>query len=99
MAIMSTYSSKLISVSSIVTYDIYATYINPSATGKQLMRMNYIGMICFALFMGGLSTGLYCIGLSMGYLYVKMGVIISSAVHSAAEIRLTEHAEHQESRR
>lgn len=34
MAIMSTYSSELISVSSISAYDIYKTYINPKATGK-----------------------------------------------------------------
>jgi len=80
MAIMSTYSSELIAVSSIVTYDIYKTYINPEATGKQLMRINYIGMVCFALFMAAFSTALYYIGISMGYLYVMMGVIISSAV-------------------
>jgi urea-proton symporter len=80
MAIMSTYSSELIAVSSIVTYDIYRTYINKDATGKQLMRINYIGMICFALFMAAFATGLYYVGISMGYLYVMMGVIISSAV-------------------
>ncbi|KAM7213408.1 putative urea active transporter 1 [Rhypophila decipiens] len=80
MAIMSTYSSELIAVSSIVTYDIYKTYINPNATGKQLMRVNYIGMVCFALFMAAFATALYYIGISMGYLYVMMGVIISSAV-------------------
>lgn len=42
MAIMSTYSSELISISSIFSYDIYKEYFKPSATGKQLMRMNYI---------------------------------------------------------
>jgi len=84
MAIMSTYSSELIAVSSIVSYDIYKTYINPQATGKQLMRVNYIGMVCFALFMAAFSTGLYYIGISMGYLYVMMGVIISSAVLPAS---------------
>ncbi|KAL8382304.1 hypothetical protein RB595_006208 [Gaeumannomyces hyphopodioides] len=80
MAIMSTYSSELIAVSSICTYDIYKTYINPSATGKQLMRINYIGMVCFALFMAAFATALYYVGISMGYLYLMMGVIISSAV-------------------
>ncbi|KAK1755855.1 urea transporter [Echria macrotheca] len=84
MAIMSTYSSELISVSSIVTYDIYKTYINPKATGKQLMRINYIGMVCFALFMAAFATMLYYIGISMGYLYLMMGVIISSAVLPAS---------------
>ena len=84
MAIMSTYSSELISVSSISAYDIYKTYINPRATGKQLMRVNYISMSAFALFMGGFSTMLYYIGVGMGYLYLLMGVIISSAVAPAA---------------
>jgi Na+/proline symporter len=80
MAIMSTYSSELVSVSSICTYDIYKTYINPEATGRQLMRVNYFGMTIFALFMAGFATALNYIGISMGYLYVMMGVIISSAV-------------------
>ncbi|KAK2017525.1 sodium symporter family protein [Colletotrichum eremochloae] len=80
MAIMSTYSSELIAVSSICTYDIYKTYFNPLATGKQLMRINYIGMGVFALLMAGFATGLNYIGISMGYLYLMMGVIISSAV-------------------
>jgi hypothetical protein len=44
------------------------------------MRINYIGVVSFALFMAGFATALYYIGISMGYLYVMMGVIISSAV-------------------
>ena len=73
MAIMSTYSSELISVSSISAYDIYQTYINPRASRKQLMRVNYLSMT-------GFSTMLYYVGVGMGYLYLLMGVIISSAV-------------------
>ncbi|KLU82460.1 hypothetical protein MAPG_01532 [Magnaporthiopsis poae ATCC 64411] len=42
-AIMNTYSSELIAVSSICTY-IYRTYVNPGATGRQLMRIDYIGV-------------------------------------------------------
>ncbi|KAJ0159797.1 putative urea active transporter 1 [Colletotrichum tanaceti] len=80
MAIMSTYSSELIAISSICTYDIYKTYVNPSATGRQLMRINYVGMGVFALLMAGLATGLNYVGISMGYLYLMMGVVISSAV-------------------
>lgn len=84
MAIMSTYSSELIAISSISSYDIYKTYINPNADGKQLMRVNYISMIAFALFMGGFSTMLYYVGVSMGFLYLLMGVCISAAVIPAA---------------
>lgn len=80
MAIMSTYSSELISISSICTYDVFKTYFRPSATGKQLMTINYISMTAFALFMGGFATLLYYVGISMGYLYLLMGTMLSSAV-------------------
>ncbi|KAH6693423.1 urea active transporter [Plectosphaerella plurivora] len=80
MAIMSTYSSELISISSIFTYDIYRTYMNTAASGKQLMRLNYISMSAFALIMGGFSCMFYYIGIGMGFIYLLMGCIISSAV-------------------
>jgi hypothetical protein len=48
------------------------------------MKVNYISMTAFALFMGGFSTMLYYIGVGMGYLYLLMGVIISSGVAPAA---------------
>ena len=37
-------------------------------------------VIGFGVFMAGFSTGLFYIGISMGYLYLLMGVIVSSAV-------------------
>lgn len=41
-------------------------------------------VIGWAVVMAGFSTGLYYIGISMGYLYLMMGVIISSAVLPAS---------------
>lgn len=79
-AVTSAYSSELIAVSSIFTYDIYQTYINPTANGKFLIRMSHVSCIGYALIMAGFGTGLYYAGIGMGYLYVMMGVIISSAV-------------------
>lgn len=80
MAVTSTFSAELISVSSILTYDVYKTYFNPKATGRQLVLMSYAGVFFFALALAAFSTGLYEIGISMGYLYLMMGVIISAAV-------------------
>ncbi|KAF2459739.1 urea active transporter [Lineolata rhizophorae] len=80
MAVTSTFSSELIAVSSICTYDIYQTYVNPNAHGKQLVRISHFGVFFFAVALAGFSTGLYYIGISMGYLYLMMGVIISAAV-------------------
>ncbi|KAK3201656.1 hypothetical protein GRF29_164g184883 [Pseudopithomyces chartarum] len=80
MAVTSAMSAELIAVSSIWTYDFYQTYINPRATGKQLIYMSHMMVVAFAIAMAAWSTGLYYIGISMGYLYLLMGVIISSAV-------------------
>ncbi|EFQ92407.1 hypothetical protein CFE70_010403 [Pyrenophora teres f. teres 0-1] len=80
MAVTSAMSAELIAVSSIFTYDLYQTYINPAATGKQLIYMSHTMVVGFAVAMAAWSTGLFYIGISMGYLYLLMGVIISSAV-------------------
>lgn len=80
MAVTSAMSAELIAVSSIFTYDFYQTYINPSASGKQLIGMSHVMVVGFAIAMAAWSTGLHYIGISMGYLYLLMGVIISSAV-------------------
>ena len=40
MAVTSAGSAELISVSSLFTYDIYRTYVNPQATGHTLMRVS-----------------------------------------------------------
>ena len=80
MAVTSAFSAQLIAVSSILTYDIYATYINPSASGRRLVYTSHVCVCGFGLVMAAFSTGLWYAGISMGWLYVFMGVIISSAV-------------------
>ncbi|CAN9213510.1 unnamed protein product [Alternaria alternata] len=80
MAVTSAFSAQLIAVSSILTYDIYATYINPGASGRRLVYTSHVCVCGFGLVMAAFSTGLWYAGISMGWLYVFMGVIISSAV-------------------
>jgi urea-proton symporter len=41
-------------------------------------------VVIFGTLMAGFSTGLYYAGVSMGYLYLLMGVIVSSAVLPAS---------------
>lgn len=84
MAVTSAMSAELIAVSSISTYDIYQTYINPAAHGKKLIWVSHASCIAYAIIMASFSTGLYYAGISMGYLYLMMGVIISGAVLPAA---------------
>ncbi len=84
MAVTSATSSQLIAVSTIGTYDLYRTYFNPNASGKRLIYMSHAVVIGYGLFIATFSVGLYYAGISMGYLYVMMGVIISAAVLPAA---------------
>ena len=80
MAVTSAMSAQLIAVSSIVTYDIYKTYVNPAANGKKLIYISHVSVCLFGLIMSAIAVGLYYVNISLGYLYLLMGVIISSAV-------------------
>ena len=80
MAVTSATSSQLIAVSTICTYDLYRTYFNPAASGKRLIYMSHAVVIGYGIFIATFSVGLWYAGISMGYLYLMMGVIISSAV-------------------
>lgn len=84
MAVTSAMSAELIAVSSIATYDIYQTYINPGASGRRLIYISHTSCVIYAIIMASFSTGLYYAGISMGYLYLMMGVIISGAVIPAS---------------
>lgn len=83
MAVTSAMSAELVAVSSIFTYDIYK-YFDPEARGTKLIRVTHITVVTYATLLAAFSTGLYYIGISMGYLYLLMGVIISSAVLPAS---------------
>jgi Na+/proline symporter len=73
-------SAELIAVSGIFTYDIYQTYVKPNESGRSLIYMAHCCVAGFGLFMAAFSTGLYYAGISMGYIYLMMGCIVSSAV-------------------
>eukprot|EP00592_Proboscia_alata_P012032 CAMPEP_0194393512 /NCGR_PEP_ID=MMETSP0174-20130528/123337_1 /TAXON_ID=216777 /ORGANISM="Proboscia alata, Strain PI-D3" /LENGTH=687 /DNA_ID=CAMNT_0039189203 /DNA_START=27 /DNA_END=2090 /DNA_ORIENTATION=+ len=80
MAIVSTGSAESIAVSSLVSYDIYRQYINPEATGAQILKVSRVVIVLFGLIMGGLSILLYEMGLNLGWVYLFMGIVIGSAV-------------------
>jgi len=80
MAIVSTGSAESIAVSSLVAYDIYREYINPDATGKQILFVSRIVIVVFGLIMGALSIILFELGLNLGWVYLFMGIVIGSAV-------------------
>eukprot|EP00747_Dinoflagellata_sp_TGD_P160771 gnl/TRDRNA2_/TRDRNA2_178016_c0_seq1.p1 gnl/TRDRNA2_/TRDRNA2_178016_c0~~gnl/TRDRNA2_/TRDRNA2_178016_c0_seq1.p1 ORF type:complete len:691 (+),score=103.58 gnl/TRDRNA2_/TRDRNA2_178016_c0_seq1:94-2166(+) len=80
MAITSTGSAEGIAVSSIVAYDIYKTYINPKATGQEILFVSKVVIVVFGGTMGLLSVALHHMGLNLGWVYQFMGNAIGSAV-------------------
>eukprot|EP00439_Symbiodinium_sp_Y106_P043019 s5681_g5.t1 len=86
MAITSTGSAEGIAVSSLVTYDIYKTYINPKCTGQQALFISKVVVVVFGLLMGGLGVALNYMGLNLGWVYQFMGNAIGSAVATGAVV-------------
>jgi Na+/proline symporter len=56
MAIVSTGAAEGIAVSSLIAYDIYREYMNPAATGKQILWVSRLIIIIFGLSMGLFSV-------------------------------------------
>lgn len=79
-AVTSSFNSELVATSSIFTYDIYRTYIKPDAPGKTLVWMSHASMVIYSTIICLISVGLWYNGISMGYMYLLMGVLISAAV-------------------
>jgi Na+/proline symporter len=80
VAITSTGSAEQIAVSSLAAYDIYRKYLDPQATGEDILRISRYAILCFGTFMGFLSVILNQIGISLGFVYLMMGVFIGSSV-------------------
>ncbi|NND85940.1 MAG: universal stress protein, partial [Nitrosopumilus sp.] len=73
-------SSQLVSVSSLVTYDVFRTYLKPSSSGRELIRVSRFAILGFGIGMGLLASLLFQSGISLQYVYLMMGVLIGSAV-------------------
>jgi SSS family transporter len=79
-AVTSAGSAELVSVSSLVTYDVYRTYVKPASSGRELMRVSRLAILGFGIGMGILASILLQVGASLQYLYLAMGIMIGSAV-------------------
>ena len=80
LAVTSAASAELIAVSSLLTYDVYRTYFNPEANGRAIINMSHMTVIFYGLVMGGLASALQNFGITLGYLYLLMGIIVAPAV-------------------
>lgn len=68
MALTSTVSSSMIAVSSILSFDVYKTYLNPRATDKKLVKVSHLTVIMHGVFMSGIAIALNYGGANMTWL-------------------------------
>jgi hypothetical protein len=80
LAVTSATSAQLIAVSSVLTFDVWKVYINPKASSSQLFWISHIFVGFWALAMGVLGLIFYYAGISMGYLYLVLGIIVCPTV-------------------
>ncbi|KAI1073620.1 urea active transporter [Whalleya microplaca] len=75
MAVTSTLSAQVIAVSSIISFDIYRTYINPRATDRDVIRWSHYGVVFFALVAAAFSTLLHYVGIDLNWTLYMLGVL------------------------
>lgn len=78
LGVTSTISVQLISVSSIISFDIHRNYINLNATYKQLINISHFGVVFFGLSAAEFSIMLHFVGVNMtwfGYFYSMLNTL------------------------
>ncbi|KAF5584583.1 Na+ solute symporter [Fusarium pseudoanthophilum] len=79
MAVTSALSSETMAVTALMTYDVYQAYINPKATGKQLVRFGHCVVPVFGLFVASVAVGLNHAGFNVSFIITAVGVFVVSA--------------------
>lgn len=84
MAVTSCASAELIAVSSVLTFDVFKTYVKPSATPEQLITVAHIMIGVWGLVMALFACIWNLIGIDLGWLFLVMGLLIGGAVFPTA---------------
>ncbi|KKY27478.1 putative solute symporter family transporter [Phaeomoniella chlamydospora] len=84
MAVTSCASAELIAVSSILTFDIYKTYVKPNATPENMIFISHVMICVFGFTMAIFAIIWNAIGIDLGWLFLVMGLLIGGAVFPAA---------------
>lgn len=84
MAVTSCASAELIAVSSILTFDVYKTYLKPAASPAQMISISHVMICVFGMTMAVFACIWNAIGIDLGWLFLVMGLLIGGAVFPAA---------------
>lgn len=72
MAATSAFSSNLVCIASVATYDVYRAYIRPDASGKALLRVGHFSVVAFALCAACIAAGLTRTDVGVNFMVVRM---------------------------
>lgn len=84
MAVTSSGASEQIAFSSLISYDVYRTYINPECSGQRVIGLSRIMIMVFGVLTGVFGIVLHHIDVSLSFLYFAMGIFIGPAVMPVA---------------
>ncbi|GIL54634.1 hypothetical protein Vafri_10364 [Volvox africanus] len=84
MAVTATACAEQMAVATIVAYDIYKPYINRNANGRKMIILQRIMVVVYAIISGVVSVILLKLNVSLGWVYLFMGIVIGSAVFPIA---------------
>jgi len=79
MAVTSSTSAELIAVSSLITFDVYKTYMKPDATSAQLVRVSHYGIVIYAVLLAGFCCILSAVSIDLTWVLTILGVIVGGA--------------------
>lgn len=79
MAVTSSTSAELIAVSSLLTFDVYKTYINPKCSSDRLVQISHFGIVIYALVLAAFCCILNAVGLNLTWLLTVLAIIVGGA--------------------
>ncbi|KAH8898882.1 urea transporter [Thozetella sp. PMI_491] len=79
MAVTSSTSAELIAVSSLITFDVYKTYIKPNATSEQLVRVSHYGIVIYAVALASFCCILNAVAINITWILTILGVLVGGA--------------------
>ncbi|EME84560.1 uncharacterized protein MYCFIDRAFT_152785 [Pseudocercospora fijiensis CIRAD86] len=79
MAVTSSTSAELIAVSSLLTFDVYKTYIKPDATSVRLVQISHYGIAIYSLVLAAFCCILNVVNLNLTWLLTILAIIVGGA--------------------
>jgi hypothetical protein len=79
MAVTSSTSAELIAVSSLLTFDVYKTYVKPDAPSSKLVQISHYGIVIYGLVLAAFCCILNAAGLTLTWLLTILGIIVGGA--------------------